>query len=257
MVTFCLVADDIMDRSETRRGKPCWYRVEDIGVLAVNDAFLIEHTLYRILSKYFGTHPRYTDFLDIFLEVSYKTVLGQCLDTEAERIGLNRELMDRYKKIAHYKTSFYTIYLPMALATTLLGINGKDGFLKKVEDVAKDIGFLFQIQDDYLDCYGNETVTGKIGTDIQNGKCTWLYVNAIELASPNQLSILENNYGHEESSCVAEIKAIYDELCLQIVYNHTVAALRIEIGEKLEAMGCETIEKAVFCMLEIFHNRNK
>ncbi|ODM91083.1 Farnesyl diphosphate synthase [Orchesella cincta] len=136
---FCLVADDIMDRSETRRGQPCWYRVDDIGVLAVNDSFLIEHTLYRILAKHFGTHPRYANFLDLFLETSYKTVLGQCLDTETERNRQNPECysMERYKKIVEFKTSYYTIYLPMAVAVILLKNNDKHDLLKKVEDVAK------------------------------------------------------------------------------------------------------------------------
>ena len=47
------------------------------------------------------------------------------------------------------------------------------------------------LQDDFLDCYGDEAVIGKIGTDIQDNKCSWLVITAIDRASPDQLQTLK------------------------------------------------------------------
>nr|XP_014433520.2 farnesyl pyrophosphate synthase [Pelodiscus sinensis] len=75
-----LVADDIMDDSLTRRGQPCWDKQEGIGLDAVNDSFLLEACIYQLLKKYCRGRPYYLNLLELFLQTSYQTELGQALD---------------------------------------------------------------------------------------------------------------------------------------------------------------------------------
>lgn len=74
------------------------------------------------------------------------------------------------------------------------------------------------LQDDYLDCYGDEKTIGKIGTDIQDNKCSWLVVQALQRCTPAQRALLEANYGRNDPKCVAAVKALYLELKLPEVF---------------------------------------
>ena len=56
------------------------------------------------------------------------------------------------------------------------------------------MGHLFQVQDDYIDCYGDPSITGKIGTDIQDRKCSWLIVQALQNADESQRKMLHVSY---------------------------------------------------------------
>ena len=58
-----------MDASTTRRGRPCWYRADGVGLISVNDACMLEGAMYWLLKKHFRTEPCYVDLLELFHEV--------------------------------------------------------------------------------------------------------------------------------------------------------------------------------------------
>jgi len=99
------------------------------------------------------------------------------------------------------------------------------GLIKDIElrhqsrTVTHEMGLFFQIQDDYLDCFGDEQVTGKIGTDIQDCKCSWLFVQAKKAASPAQKELLFANYGQNDPAKIAIVKNLYRELELERKYE--------------------------------------
>jgi len=228
---FFLVSDDIMDGSITRRGQPCWYQrphplgsspSEKIGTIAINDSFILESVIYRILRKHFSTEPYYVDILDLFHETTYQTELGQLMDLisnlPAGKVDLSLFTLENYKLIVKYKTAYYSFYLPVALAMILTGIRSEPTFTV-AEDILMPMGEYFQIQDDYLDCYGDPKVIGKIGRDIEENKCSWLIVQALRYANPSQRKILENHYGRDNASDVAKVKAVYNELNMTKIFK--------------------------------------
>ena len=111
-----------------------------------------------------------------------------------DQIDLNRFTLERYRSIVKYKTAFYSFYLPVALGMIVSGIRDVNLY-QKAREILLIMGEYFQIQDDYLDCYGAPAVIGKIGTDIEDNKCSWLVVQALARVNPKQRELLEANYG--------------------------------------------------------------
>jgi len=158
--------------------------------------------------------------LELFHEVTYQTSCGQLIDLITAPIGqvdLSKYTMENYMRIVTYKTAFYTFYLPAASAMHLCGVVDPAAFAR-ARDICVRLGQFFQIQDDYLDCYGAPEVIGKIGTDIEDNKCSWLVVQALLRCSPEQRAVVAANYGQNEPAKVAAIKALYAELGLEAAF---------------------------------------
>nr|XP_060614130.1 farnesyl pyrophosphate synthase [Anolis sagrei ordinatus] len=217
---FFLVADDIMDDSLTRRGQPCWYKKEGVGLAAVNDSFLLESSIYRLLKRHCRSQPYYLNLLELFLQTTYQTELGQTLDLiSAPPIDLDSFTEERYKAIVKYKTAFYSFYLPVAAAMYMVGIDSEEEH-SHARTILLEMGEFFQIQDDFLDCFGDPAVTGKVGTDIEDNKCSWLVVQCLKRVSAEQKQVLEANYGQKDPEKVERVKQLYEELDLKTVYQN-------------------------------------
>ncbi|KAG6009681.1 hypothetical protein E4U21_001745 [Claviceps maximensis] len=246
---FFLVSDDIMDGSITRRGKPCWYRQEGVGMIAINDAFILESSIYVLLKKYFRSHPAYVDMIELFHDVTYQTELGQLCDlltAPVDKVDLSNFSMEKYRFIVIYKTAYYSFYLPIALALHQLNLATPKN-LKVAEDILIPLGEYFQIQDDYLDNFGEADHIGKIGTDIKDNKCSWLVNQAIEVATPEQRKVLEENYGKKSDDNEAVVKKLYDDLKLKERYEAFEEKRAGEILAMIDAIDeSEGLKKAVF-----------
>merc|ERR1711998_641037 len=100
---WLLVADDFMDSSQTRRGHPCWYLRENVKTVALNDAFTIEMLVYKVLKRYFQYESYYVQLLDLFLETTIQTEVGQLADTLCVNLDITQFTKDRWSYIVKYK----------------------------------------------------------------------------------------------------------------------------------------------------------
>jgi len=258
---FFLVSDDIMDSSKTRRGNPCWYLVPKVGMVAINDAFMLESAIYVLLKKHFRQEKSYLDIIELFHEVTFQTELGQSCDlltAPEDNVNLDNFSLEKFSFIVIYKTAYYSFYLPVALALHYIGAATPKN-LKTAEDILIPMGEYFQAQDDYLDAFADPEVLGKIGTDIQDNKCSWLINQALKKVTPEQRKILEDNYGRKDGECEAKVKALYHELKLSEFYEQweeeRVADLRAKIAQVDESEG---LKKEVFeAFLKKIYKRSK
>eukprot|EP00953_Heterococcus_sp_UTEX-ZZ885_P033196 17290-Heterococcus_DN1.PRE.4 len=191
-----LVADDVMDESVTRRGNPCWYRLPDVKQIAINDSMIIDSLVYKVLKRHFEHEAYYNQMVELFHDVSYRTKLGQLLDLTSQALDKPPDFSRFTACMIASTPSGVLPAIAVALLNTcqcVVSITHADALLchnpssfAMARKICCIIGEYFQVQDDFLDCYADPEVLGKIGTDIQDMKCSWLIVQALDCASQEQ-----------------------------------------------------------------------
>lgn len=152
---------------------------------------------------------------------------------------------------------YYSFYLPIACGMLVAGTPPGDKAYDLAKEICLEMGRYFQIQDDVLDAFGDPAVIGKVGTDIQDNKCSWLVVQAMKLAqTPEQRKVLEDNYGKHDDASVEKVKALYRELDLESVFKKYEQASHDELMAKVEAQ--DALPAGVFtAMLSKIYKRSK
>ncbi|KAF7330909.1 Fructose-bisphosphate aldolase [Mycena venus] len=257
---FFLVSDDIMDSTTTRRGQPSWHHAQGIGMIALNDAIMLESTIYYLLKKHFRDTPYYVDLLELFHDTTFQTEMGQLIDlitAPEDHVDLSKFSLDRYRLIVTFKTAYYSFYLPVALAMLMSGVPTSytlDGRTIEPYKVARSIllplGEYFQIQDDFLDFSAPPEVLGKVGTDVINNKCSWCVNTALVLATPSQRAVLDDNYGRKDAAAEARVKEVFEAVGVREQYAKYEADVHRRLVEKIAVIpeGAErgTLKREIF-----------
>ncbi|KDQ49721.1 hypothetical protein JAAARDRAFT_617078 [Jaapia argillacea MUCL 33604] len=273
---FFLVSDDMMDQSVTRRGQPCWFRIEGVNLLAINDSFMLESAIYHLLKAHFRKDSYYVDLVDLFHETTYYTEMGQLIDlitAPEDHVDLSKFSLDKHRLIVIYKTAYYSFYLPVAAAMYMCGIpastttpNGTTSDPYKLAlDILIPLGEYFQIQDDFLDFAGTPEQIGKIGTDIIDNKCSWCINTALAVATPAQRKVLDENYGQKDAAKEKTVKGVYEELKIRDRYRayeegayQKILGLIDTISEEQGSDGSPVLKKQVFkSFLDKIYKRTK
>lgn len=199
---FTLLHDDLMDKSDLRRGNPTVHKKWND-----NTAILSGDTMLILAYKLFGQNEAYKDFIDATLGVCE----GQQYDMEFENRNDVKE--EEYMEMIRQKTSLLLGYA-LKIGSTLAGASEEDAEL--LYSFGEKMGLAFQIQDDILDVYGDTKVfQKKLGADIVDNKKTYLLINALNLANPTQKAELESwinkaNFDSEEK--VKAVTALYNAI---------------------------------------------
>ena len=199
---FTLVHDDIMDRAPLRRGMETVHtKYGESTALLAGDVMLVAAYEYlnKISAEYL--HP----VLSLFNATAKKVCEGQQLDMEFEKLQEIR--FDDYVNMIGLKTS---VLLAASLQLgAILGGAGK-GNQQHLYEFGKNLGIAFQVQDDYLDAFGNPEKFGKKhGGDIMTNKKTFLLLQTLKVASPDKRKELDYLLSLENESKIQPILEIY------------------------------------------------
>ena len=178
---FSLVHDDIMDSADIRRGNITVHKKWDNSTAILSgDVMLV--LAYQIFENYDANI--FVPMAKLFSKTAIKVCEGQQLDIDFEK---KQEIsLDEYLLMIKYKTAEL---IGAAMKMGAIIANATIVEQEKIYEFGKNLGIAFQLQDDYLDCFGNEDDFGKkIGGDIIEKKKTFLYIKTLELLSGDEKS---------------------------------------------------------------------
>ncbi|MBR5803980.1 MAG: polyprenyl synthetase family protein [Bacteroidaceae bacterium] len=222
---YTLLHDDLMDKADLRRGNPTVHKKWDENTAILSgDTMLV--LAYKMMCQCDGKYLKAV--MDIFNETALEIGEGQQFDMEFET--RNNVTEKEYLEMIRLKTS---VLLAASLQIGAVQAGASDEDARNLYDFGLQLGLAFQLQDDYLDVYGDPVVFGKrVGGDILCNKKTYMLINAFQLADEAQRAELERwiaaeDYNPEEK--VSAVTALYDaigikELCHRKIESYFHAA---------------------------------
>ncbi|HUQ96907.1 MAG TPA: polyprenyl synthetase family protein [Chitinophagaceae bacterium] len=181
---FTLIHDDIMDKAPLRRNKETVHqKYGESTALLAGDVMLV--AAYEYLNKVNSGVSKY--LISLFNKTAKEVCEGQQLDMDFEK---SSEVdFEAYLHMINLKTSVL-LGASLQLGALLGGAGERNQNL--LYQFGRKLGLAFQVQDDYLDAFGDPNKFGKqVGGDIRANKKTFLLIHALQTATPNQRATLE------------------------------------------------------------------
>lgn len=198
---FSLVHDDIMDDAPLRRGKDTVHEKWDVntGILS-GDAMLI--MAYQLFENY--NSKVFQDLAKLFSKTALEVCEGQQYDIDFET--RDDVSIPEYLKMIEYKTA---VLVGAAMKMGAIVAEASSSCQNAIYDFGKNLGIAFQLQDDYLDAFGNPETFGKqIGGDIIENKKTFLYLKALEFSSADDSQQLQHLYSIRPTDPTDKIETV-------------------------------------------------
>lgn len=238
---FTLLHDDVMDKSDMRRGRQTVHRKYD-----ENTAILSGDTMLTVATRLMAEveDSKLRSVLDTFNAMAIKVYEGQRLDMDFENSDNIR--LDDYLEMIEGKTGSL-IGAAVKIGSIIGGASEKDA--EKMYEYGVMTGLAFQIQDDWLDTFGDSTTFGKpIGGDIINAKKTYLYVAALEEGGETAKALRAAYEIPAGEMRVKTVTRLYEKLgmnekCKKAVGHYSARALKALNSTSLGEEEKETFRK--------------
>ena len=237
---FSLIHDDIMDDAPLRRGKVTVHEKWDIntGILS-GDAMLI--LAYQYFEYY---EPAvFKDLAKLFSKTALEVCEGQQLDVDFET--RNDVRVSEYLKMIEYKTAVL-VAAAMKMGAIIAETSQENANL--IYHFGLHLGLAFQLQDDYLDAFGDPKTFGKqVGGDIIENKKTYLYIKAIEFASEEDRKTLTQLFAsqlQDNEEKIAIVKSIFNASGASEATQKAIQDFTFKAFETLEKMTISDDKKA-------------
>lgn len=205
---FTLLHDDLMDRADVRRGKPCVHKKWNDNAAILSGDNMLVLAFQRIAEC---DDEKLPQVLRLFTQTALEIDEGQQYDIDfEERTDVTEE---EYIEMIRLKTS---VLLACALKIGAILAGAPDSDADALYEFGEKVGLAFQLQDDYLDVYGDFKTFGKqIGGDIMCNKKTYMLINALRKANEAQKAELEKWIAAEapdREEKVTAVTRIYNEI---------------------------------------------
>lgn len=199
---FTLIHDDIMDKAPLRRGlETVHIKYGEPTALLAGDVMLV--VAYDYLNKV--KSPHYHRLVSLFNTTAKEVCEGQQLDMDFEKQVMVS--LDAYLHMIELKTS---VLLAASLKLGAILGGAGEGNLHHIYEFGKNLGIAFQVQDDYLDCFGDPSKFGKqVGGDILSNKKTFLLIRALETAQGQDQQDLQALLQSNPPDKVQQVLRIY------------------------------------------------
>lgn len=198
---FSLVHDDIMDDAPLRRGKETVHEKWDIntGILS-GDAMLIR--AYQLFENYEG--DTFKELAKLFSKTAIEVCEGQQYDVDFET--RDDVTIPEYMKMIEYKTA---VLVGAALKMGAIVAGASKTCQEAIYNYGRDLGLAFQLQDDYLDAFGDPESFGKqVGGDIIENKKTFLYLTALINSDKDDAQQLEHFFSISPADPADKIETV-------------------------------------------------
>ena len=259
--SFTLIHDDIMDKADMRRGKPTVAsRWDGNTAILSGDVMCIDS--YRRLAK--APADKLPQLLELFTTTAAQVCEGQQYDMDFEK--LEEVSMPLYMKMIGLKTAVL-IACSAKMGAVIAGADARTcDYLYRF---GYNLGLAFQITDDYLDTFGDQSVFGKkIGGDIVNNKKTWLLTRALEKSGEMEKSgVIDPQNGKkallqamgmsvsndaEKAAKIKRVKDIYEAIGIDEDAKYEIIKLH---ADAMENAGMTGLGKVRYEMLHRFADR--